>query len=93
MSKIEAINDLIRLAEAWNTFDEFKPDWTNPGQYKWHPMFVFNDGKFEFSLASFVRWMLDPHVSSFTLRQKRAAVWKQFTRHLEWHWQQINKRG
>lgn len=73
MSKIEAINDLIRLAEAWNTFDEFKPDWTNPGQYKWHPMFVFNDGKFEFSLASFVRWMLDPHVSSFSFKTKERA--------------------
>ena len=71
--KMDALHQLMTIAKAWNKFDKFEADWTNPVQYKWHPMFVFNDGKFEFSLASFVRWMLDPHVSNFSFKTKERA--------------------
>ena len=71
--KLYALTQLMTIAKAWNKFDKFEADWTNPTQYKWHPMFVFNDGKFEFSLASFVRWMLDPHVSNFSFKTKERA--------------------
>ena len=73
ISKLEAFNKLIILAEAWNNFDGFYPDWENQTQYKWHPMFELRNGKFEFSLASFVRWMLDPHVSNFSFKTKERA--------------------
>ena len=73
MSKIEAINDLIRLAEAWNSFDEFKPDWENREQYKWHPVFRLRDGKIEFLDTSTVRWVLDSHISSFSFKTPERA--------------------
>ena len=70
---LDALHQLITIAKAWNKFDKFEADWTNPGQYKWHPMFELRNGKFEFSLASFVRWMLDPHVSNFSFKTKERA--------------------
>ncbi len=73
MSKIEAINDLIRLAEAWNSFDEFKPDWENRCQDKHHPLFEFRNGEFEFSRVSLVRIFSDTHISSFSFKTKERA--------------------
>ncbi len=73
MPKLEAFNQLMILAEAWNAFDEFKPDWENLEQCKWHPVFKLNGGKIEFSIANFVRWMLDHHVSSFSFKTKERA--------------------
>ena len=62
MPKLYAFNQLIILAEAWNSFDEFKPDWENPEQDKWYPTFKSNDGKLEFLHAGYLRSTLDIHI-------------------------------
>ena len=72
-SKLSALNHLIILAGAWNSFDEFKPDWDDPNQCKYCPFFEFINGKSEFSHVIFVRWILDPHVSNFSFKTKERA--------------------
>ena len=71
--KLVAFNQLIILAEAWNTFDEFKPDWENQEQDKWYPTFKSNDGKLEFLHAGSLRSTLDIHISSFSFKTKERA--------------------
>ena len=73
MSKIEAVNDLIRLAEAWNKFDEFKPDWEDLNQDKYYPIFELLNGKFEFSNVSLNQCVLDTHVSNFSFKTPERA--------------------
>lgn len=73
MSKIEAINDLIRLAEAWNNSDGFKPDWEYIKQYKWYPVFHLVNGKIEFWDTSSVRLILNTHISNFSFKTKERA--------------------
>ncbi len=78
ISKLEAINQLMILAEAWNKFDEFKPDWENPNQCKYYPLFEFINGKFEFSYVVFTRFISDAHMSNFIFKTSERA--KQFGR-------------
>ena len=73
MTKLEALNQLIILAEAWNTFDGFKPDWENREQYKWHPSFEFRKGKFEFWSVSYVQLISDTHTSIFSFKTEERA--------------------
>ena len=37
-----ALKKLIVIAEAWNKQDGFVPDYSNSGQYKYFPWFVYN---------------------------------------------------
>lgn len=67
-SKLSALNHLMILAEAWNTFDGFKPDWENKEQYKWHPVFVFKNEKIEFRDAGTARSLLNPYISNFSFK-------------------------
>ena len=67
-SKLSALNKLLILAEAWNSFDGFKPDWENKEQYKWHPVFVFKNGKIEFRDAGTARLLLNPYISNFSFK-------------------------
>ena len=76
MPKLDALNQLIILAEAWNSFDEFKPDWENREQEKYYPFFEFINGKFEFSHVGFSRFTSDPHKSNFSFKTQERA--KQF---------------
>lgn len=73
MTKLEALNKLIILAEAWNSFDEFKPDWENRLQEKSYPTFEFRKGKFEFSRVSSLRLILDTHTSNFSFKTPERA--------------------
>ena len=73
MPKLDALNQLIILAEAWNNFDGFKPDWENREQYKWCPEFKLNDGEFEFSHVGSGRWVLDAHISNFSFKTEERA--------------------
>lgn len=75
-SKLSALNKLLILAEAWNTFDGFKPDWGNRIQRKYYPAFELRKGKFEFwdvSYVSYVRWISDSHASNFSFKTKERA--------------------
>lgn len=71
--KLEALNQLLTLAEAWNTFDEFKPDWENREQDKHCPFFEFKNGKFEFAHVGTIRRILDTHMSNFSFKTKKRA--------------------
>ncbi len=71
--KLEALNQLIILAEAWNAFDEFKPDWENQEQNKWYPAFKYSDGKLKFSYVSSLRSTLDIHISNLSFKTKERA--------------------
>ncbi len=73
MPKLEAFSQLMILAEAWNAFDEFKPDWENQEQYKWHPVFGFKNGKIEFWDAGIVRLFLNPYISNFSFKTEARA--------------------
>ena len=73
MPKLDALNQLIILAEAWNSFDEFKPDWENREQEKYFPFFGFTDGKFEFSNVSYVKLISDTHTSNFSFKTPERA--------------------
>ena len=71
--KLEAINQLLILAEAWNSFDEFKPDWEDRPQEKHYPVFEFISGKFEFSHVWFMQFAADTHVSNFSFKTPERA--------------------
>ena len=73
ISKLEALNQLIILAEAWNKFDEFKPDWEDTNQCKYYPLFEFIDGGFEFSYVCSTRFISDPHMSNFSFKTPERA--------------------
>lgn len=76
MPKLDALNQLIILAEAWNSFDGFKPDWEDTNQCKHYPLFNFINGEFEFSHVGSGRWILDSHISNFSFKTVERA--KQF---------------
>lgn len=73
MLKLEAFSLLLILAEAWNSFDEFTPNWDDLDQEKFCPFFQFINGNFEFSHAGFVRWVLNAHISNFSFKTKERA--------------------
>lgn len=81
MPKLEALNQLIILAEAWNSFDGFKPVWGNTNQQKYYPSFQFINGKLEFSCVGVAQFITNTHVSNFSFKtEKRAEQFgKQFT--------------
>ena len=72
-SKLSALNHLMILAEAWNSFDEFEPDWTSTEQYKHFPMFEVGENKFLFARTSFAARILDDHKSLFSFKTKKRA--------------------
>ncbi len=71
--KLNALTQLMTIAEAWNKFDEFKPDWENREQEKYFPFFGFTDGKFEFSNVSYVKLISDTHTSNFSFKTPERA--------------------
>ena len=71
--KVDALNQLIILAEAWNSFDEFTPDWEDKNQCKHYPLFEFRNGKFEFSHVGSGRFVSNTHVSNFGFKTKERA--------------------
>ena len=71
--KLSALNWLMLIAEAWNSFDKFKPDWENREQDKHHPLFEFRNGEFEFSHVRVSRFLLDTHMSSFSFKTPERA--------------------
>ena len=73
MPKLGALNHLITLAEAWNSFDGFKPNWGDTNQWKYYPLFEFINGRFEFSHVSFSRFISDTQISSFSFETEERA--------------------
>ena len=73
MPKLEALNKLMILAEAWNSFDEFKPDWENLEQKRYYPLFRLDKNIIEFSHAPKARVSLDTHTSSFIFKSSERA--------------------
>lgn len=71
--RLDALHQLITIAKAWNKFDKFEADWTNPGQYKWHPVFGLKNGKIEFLDAGTARLLLNPYISDFSFKTKERA--------------------
>lgn len=53
---IAAINQLFTIAEAWNKDDDFTPDFSDPQQDKWYPIFDYNSDAeaFIYNYASLV---------------------------------------
>ena len=51
-----ALNKLFTIAEAWNKDDDFTPDFSDPQQDKWYPIFDYNSDAeaFIYNYASFV---------------------------------------
>jgi len=72
-SKLSALNHLMILAEAWNSFDEFKPDWEDLYQEKYYPEFEFKNGKFEFSYVWNSQSVSDTHASNFSFKTEERA--------------------
>ena len=56
LKAISAINQLFTIAEAWNKDDDFTPDFSDPQQDKWYPIFDYNSDAeaFIYNYASFV---------------------------------------
>lgn len=52
LKAMSAMGQLIVIAEAWNKQDGFVPDYSNSGQYKYFPRFVYNDKAAGFVYAS-----------------------------------------
>ncbi len=73
MPKLEALNQLIILAEAWNSFDEFKPVWGNTNQQKYYPSFQFINGKLEFSCVGVAQFITNTHISNFSFKTEKRA--------------------
>ena len=71
--KVDAFNQLMILAEAWNSFDEFKPDWEDIYQCKYYPLFEFINGKFKFSHVSLGLFLSDTHASNFSFKTEERA--------------------
>lgn len=40
---LNALKQLFTIAEAWNKFDNFIPDFSDREQYKYFPWFAYND--------------------------------------------------
>ena len=78
--KLYALTQLMTIAKAWNSFDDFKPDWENREQYKYYPYFEFINGKFEFLNVGLGLFISDIHASIFSFKtQERAEQFgKQF---------------
>ena len=73
ISKLEALDQLLILAEAWNNFDGFYPDWNDLEQKRYYPLFKLDRDIIEFSHAPIARVSLDTHTSSFTFKTKDRA--------------------
>jgi len=71
--KLEAFNKLIILAEAWNSFDGFKPVWGNTNQQKYYPSFQFINGKLEFSCVGVAQFITNTHISNFSFKTEKRA--------------------
>ena len=71
--KLDALRELMTIAKAWNSFDEFKPDWDDLSQCKYYPLFIFESGKFEFSSVAFSRFISYTHTSSFSFKTPERA--------------------
>lgn len=56
LKAIAAINQLFTIAEAWNKDDDFTPDFSDPQQDMWYPIFDYNSDAeaFIYNYASFV---------------------------------------
>lgn len=44
----DALNQLFTIAQAWNRYDGFVPDLSNPCQEKWFPWFKYNKNTAKF---------------------------------------------
>lgn len=71
--KLKAFNQLMLLAEAWNMFDDFKPNWKDLWQEKHYPSFEFKNGKIEFAHVGFSRFISDTHISNFSFKTPERA--------------------
>lgn len=56
LKAIAALNQLFTISEAWNKDDDFTPDFSDPQQEKWYPIFDYNSDAeaFIYNYASFV---------------------------------------
>ena len=73
ISKLEALSQLMILAEAWNNFDGFYPDWEDLEQKRYYPLFRLDKNIIDFSHAPKARVSLDTHTSSFTFKSAERA--------------------
>ena len=73
LPKLEAFNKLLILAEAWNSFDKFEPDWTNGNQYKYYPTFEFKNGKIEFVGVWGAGFTANTHSLNFSFKTEERA--------------------
>ena len=73
ISKLEALSQLMILAEAWNNFDGFYPDWEDLEQKRYYPLFKSDNSIIDFSHAPIARVSLDTHTSSFTFKSAERA--------------------
>ena len=73
ISKLEALSQLMILAEAWNNFDGFYPDWEDLEQKRYYPLFRSDKNIIDFSRAPKARVSLDTHTSSFTFKSAERA--------------------
>lgn len=40
---LDALNKLFTIAQAWNKADDFVPDFSDWNQYKWYPIFIYDN--------------------------------------------------
>ena len=73
ISKLEALNQLMTLAEAWNNFDGFYPVWEDLEQKRYYPLFKSENNIIGFSHAPKARVSLDTHTSNFTFKSAERA--------------------
>ena len=79
LEALVALNELFTIAEAWNKSDRFVPDFSNVGQYKYYPWFVYDkeDGRFVYADANNTTMYADANVGSRLCFQSYARA-KQF---------------
>ncbi|NMA65366.1 MAG: hypothetical protein GX957_03885 [Clostridiaceae bacterium] len=73
MPKLDALNQLIILAEAWNKFDEFKPDWEDSTQDKYYVLFSSDEGNISVWGTTKICSLLDTHTSHFAFKTPERA--------------------
>ena len=73
ISKLEALSQLMILAEAWNNFDGFYPDWNDLEQKRYYPLFRLDRDIINFSHTAKLRVSLDTHTSNFAFKSKERA--------------------
>ena len=79
--QLEALNQLITIAKAWNKIDNFKPDYEDYNQKKYYPTFRFDNVYDKYICSSYNESDCIAHLNKllcFKTRKRAQQFGKQF---------------